>query len=108
MSAKNLYMKNRWRSKTVAFRVSPEEFKEINTLVNLSGLIKQDYLIKRALQKDITVIPSPRIFKALKSELHEVLSELRKIQNNYPQDELLSVINQIAVTLNGFKEEKNG
>ena len=41
MSAKNLDRHNRWRSKTVAFRVSPEEDAQIETAVQLSGLTKQ-------------------------------------------------------------------
>ena len=43
MSAKNLDRHNRWRNKTVAFRVSPDEDREIETAVRLSGLTKQDY-----------------------------------------------------------------
>ena len=43
MSAKNLDNCNRWRNKTVAFRVSPEESERIDKAVRLSGLTKQDY-----------------------------------------------------------------
>lgn len=46
MSAKNLDNHNRWRNKTVAFRVFPEE-EQIETTVRLSGLTKQDYIIRR-------------------------------------------------------------
>ena len=42
MSAKNLDNHNRWRSKTIAFRVSPEENEQIEIAVRLSGLTKQD------------------------------------------------------------------
>ena len=38
--------KNRWRNKTVAFRVSPEEDEQIEAAVRLSGLTKQDYITK--------------------------------------------------------------
>ena len=41
MSAKNLDGHNRWRNKTVAFRVSPEEDAQIETAVRLTGLTKQ-------------------------------------------------------------------
>ena len=41
MSLKNRDEHNRWRNKTVAFRVSPEEDKQIETYVRLSGLTKQ-------------------------------------------------------------------
>ena len=40
---KTLDYKGRWRNKTVAFRVSEEEAKLIDTQVALSGLTKQDY-----------------------------------------------------------------
>lgn len=42
MSLKSLDNKGRWRNKTVAFRVSPEEDERIETAVRLSGLTKQD------------------------------------------------------------------
>ena len=38
MSMKNCDRHNRWRNKTVAFRVSPEEDLQIETFVKLSGL----------------------------------------------------------------------
>jgi|GEM_PF-6891508 len=43
MSAKNVDKYNRFRSITVAFRVSPEEQKELNRAIALSGLPKQEY-----------------------------------------------------------------
>lgn len=48
MSLKNRDEHNRWRNKTVAFRVSPEEDKQIETYVRLSGLTKQDYITRRS------------------------------------------------------------
>ena len=45
MSAKNMDKHNRWRNKTVAFRVSPEEDAQIEMAVKLTGLTKQDYII---------------------------------------------------------------
>ena len=47
MSAKNRDSQGRWRNKTVAFRVSPEEDELIETLVRLSGLTKQEYIVRR-------------------------------------------------------------
>ena len=67
MSLKNCDMKGRWRSKTVAFRVSPEEDAKIERLVALSGLTKQDYIVKRLQNKDIIVIGNPRVHKALRN-----------------------------------------
>jgi len=52
---------NRWRSVTVAFRMSPEENEHLNHLAQLSGMTKQDYIISRLLQKEIVVQKSEGI-----------------------------------------------
>ena len=106
MSAKNLDKQNRFRSKTVAFRVSPEEWEHFETVVKLSGLSKQDYLINRISERDIVVKGNPRVYKALKQELAVVLAELRRIEAGSSVDEeLLNVIELIAVILGGLKGE---
>ncbi len=105
MSAKNLDSKGRFRSRTIGFRVSPEEEKLINSAVALSGLTKQDYIVKRLLCRDVVVQGNPRVYKALKNQLAEVLSELQKIENSSVSDELLETIRLINTTLNGMKGE---
>lgn len=105
MSAKNLDRKNRWRNKTVAFRMSPEEAQQLDTNVRLSGLTKQDYLIRRSLQRDIIVTGNPRVYKALKNEMAKILAELQRIGQCNVSDELLDTIELIAFTLNGLKED---
>ena len=83
--------------------MSPEENNLLDSFVKLSGYTKQGYLINRALQRDIIVDGNPRIHKALKNELAEVLSELQRIKSGDTADEeLLSVITQINTTLFGF------
>lgn len=107
MSAKNLDSKGRFRSRTIGFRVSPEEDKLINSAVALSGLTKQDYIVKRLLNRDVVVQGNPRVYKALKNQLAEVLAELKKIENSSAvNDELLSTIRLITVTLDDMKGEK--
>jgi len=105
MSVKNRDYKNRWRSKTVAFRMSPEEAVELNVLARLSGLTKQDYLIKRVLDKDVVVNGNPRVFKALRNQLSSVLEELRRLESvSTENDELIDLIRYITEILNGLKE----
>lgn len=106
MSAKNLDNKNRWRSKTVAFRMSPEEAQQLDVKVKLSGLTKQDYLIRRSLQQDIVVVGNTRVYKALKDELKNVLTELERIGDFNISDELLETIQLISATLDGLKEDE--
>lgn len=107
---KNLDCKGRWRNKTVAFRVSEEEAKLIDTQVALSGLTKQDYIVRRLQCRDVVVQGNPRVYKALKQELAAVLAELQRIEaGNSMDEELLNVIELIAVILGGLKgEEQNG
>ena len=106
MSSKNRDEHNRWRSKTVAFRVSPEEDAQIERYVQLSGLTKQDYITRRLTHKDVVVQGNPRVFKALRNQLAKVLSELQRIENgNAVNDELLDLIEMIADILGGMKEE---
>ncbi len=103
MSAKNLDKKNRLRSKTVAFRVSPEEWKQFETAAELSGLNKQDYLISRIYERDIIVQGNPRVYKALSNHLQDVLVELKRKEPI--SDELLETINLITITLKGLGNE---
>ena len=109
MSAKNLDNKNRWRNRTIAFRVSEEENEQINIAVKLSGLSKQDYITRRLLCKDIVVQGNPRVYKALKDTMAEVLEELRRIASgDNVSGELLDTISQINTTLYGLKREVEG
>ena len=107
---RTLDYKGRWRNHTVAFRVSDEEAKLLNDLVALSGLTKQDYITRRLLCRDVVVQGNPRVYKALKQELAAVLAELQRIEaGNSMHEELLNVIELIAVILGGLKgEEQDG
>ena len=80
MSAKNLDKHNRWRNKTVAFRVSPEEDAQIETAVKLTGLTKQDYIIRRLLERDVVVQGNPRVYKALRDQLAAVLEPFVRLE----------------------------
>lgn len=109
MSAKNLDNHGRWRSKTVAFRVSPEENEQLEIAVRLSGLTKQDYITHRLLNRDIVVQGNPRVYKALREQFSAVLDELRRIENGTQiNDELLEIINLISEIMYGMKEDFNG
>ena len=106
MSLKNLDRHNRWRNKTVAFRVSPEEDEQIETAVRLSGLTKQDYITRRLLCRDVVVQGNPRVYKALRNELAAVLDELRRIEAGGAVDgELMETIELIAAIMDGMRED---
>lgn len=103
---KSLDSHGRWRQKIVAFRVSDEEAKIIDNKVALSGLTKQDYILRRLCEKEITVYGNPKVYIALKTKLNDVYEELKRISDaSEVNDVLLEVIELIAVTMNGMKEE---
>lgn len=109
MSAKNRDNHNRWRSKTIGFRVSPEENEQIEIAVRLSGLTKQDYITRRLLCKDVVVQGNPKVYKALRNQLAAVLAELERIEaGSGVDDKLLDTIELISVILGEMKgEEQN-
>jgi len=103
---KTLDAKGRWRSLTVAFRMSPEENTELNTRVHVSGLTKQDYIIRRLQCRDVVVQGNPRVYKALRNELTAVLEELRRVEAGKAiRDELIDTIEMIADIMGGMKED---
>ncbi len=68
----------------MSFRVSPEEWVDIERLVRLSGMSKQDYIIHRLHEKEINVTANPRVVKAMKNELRAVVevSTARKLDDD--------------------------
>lgn len=106
MSAKNRDNHNRWRNKTVAFRVSPEEADLLDTYVNLSGLTKQDYITRRLLDQTVVVQGNPRVYKALRDRMSEILKELQRIENgSMMNDDLLNIIQFISRIMDGMQRE---
>ena len=79
MSAKNVDGKGRLRSKIVSFRMSPEEANLLDGFVLILGINKQDYLINRALQRDVIINYSPRLEVGIKKELIALCSELKRV-----------------------------
>ena len=103
---RNLDKQGRWRNKTVSFRMSKEEVILLDNLVSLSGLTKQDYIIKRLFCKDIVVVGNTRIYKALKNQMEQLCIELKKLTNgNEIDDVTTSTIQFINQILQGMKEE---
>ena len=106
MSLKNRDNHNRWRNKTVAFRVSPEEDTQIEAFVKLSGLTKQEYIIRRLTDREITVVGNPRVYKALRDQMKLIYQELQRLAvDEDVSPDLLETLQMVALTLNGLKEE---
>lgn len=95
---------NRTRNVVVAFRVKPQEGKLINEAIQLSGQTKQDYLLSRALKREVNVQGNPRVYKALRNRLDAVYAELCRIEAGTGVDpDLLAIIRMMAEILDGLK-----
>ena len=103
---KNLDKQGRWRNKTVSFRMTNEEVKLLDNLVSLSGLTKQDYIIKRLLCKDVVVVGNTRVYKALKNHMEQIFTELKRLSTIQEIDDVTtSTIQFIGQILRDIKEE---
>ena len=98
MSERRTDQNGRWRNKVVAFRMSPEEDEQLEQLVRLSGLSKQDYIIQRLLCREIKVYPNPRVYKALKQQIGELGQILREKESI--SEEIQDLL-QLIVTMMG-------
>ena len=103
---KNLDPKGRWRNRNVGFRVSEKEAKLLDDLVELSGLAKQDYILRRLLNREIVVQGNPKVFKALKHQMEQIYEELKRLEAvSDDNEELLIVVEMVATIMKVMEEE---
>ena len=94
---------NCYRSQTIAFRVSPEENKQINIAVSLSGMTKQDYITYKLLDRTINVKASCKVHRAVYDRLTEVLEQLKRLNDGREiDDELMDNILLITRLVDGL------
>ena len=106
MSVKNRDNQGRWRSKTIAFRVTPEEYAQIGTFAALSGMTKQDYIICRLTDRDVVVMGNPRVHKALKHQMEELIQEIRRLADaSELSAEMVTVLEYMTRIYDGMKTE---
>ena len=67
----------RKRSKTMAFRCTPEECKLICEMAAWSGMNRQDYIVAKLTDTQVEVKPSVSVQKALKDSMAELTKEVR-------------------------------
>lgn len=108
MSKRNQDNHNRFRSKTIAFRVSPEEDEQINIAVSLTGMTKQDFIISKLLDRRIYVQANCKIHRAVYDRLTELLAQLYRLNNSSEiNDELLDNITLVSNLIDGLYIENN-
>lgn len=98
---------DRARSITVAFRVTKEMSKRIDLMAAMSGLTKQDYIMSKLCDMEVTVVPSPRALKALRDEVREVCKQLNRLRKgDNPSEHLLETCDLLADVMLGLRGDE--
>ena len=107
MSEKSKDPKNRWRSTTVAFRISPEENQELETRVKLCGFrTRQEYIIQSVLHQKVVATGNPLMLVQFRKNLHNIEVGLRRINGvEELEEEFLTPIRTMVEILEAFWKE---
>ena len=106
---RTLDQQGRWRSVTVGFRMSPEENEDLDARVRLSGLTKQDYITQRLQCRDVVVNGNPRVYKALRNQMADILTELHRLERaGDAGEEFLSLLRLVVEIMGGMKGTQDG
>lgn len=101
MACKN---EDRARPMTIAFRATKEMNERLNLMVAMSGLTKQDYIMSKLCDMEITVVPSPRALKAMRDEMREVCRQLNRLRKgDNPSEHLLETCDLLADVMHGLR-----
>lgn len=105
----NCYDHNRVRSKTIAFRITPELNEQINLIVAASGMTKQDYITSKLLDLEVTIVPSTYTYAALRNEMREVCRQLNRIRSGCePSERLLGLCERLSDLFLGLRCDDAG
>ena len=96
---------NRYRNVNVGFRVTPQEAEEIHRAALLSGMKKQDYILKRLRNQEVVVVPNSRLYKLIIEQTEYLATELGKLIRSGKKidPEFKATVELLVTTLNGMK-----
>ena len=108
MSEKIKDDKNRWRNRTVGFRVSPEEWEQLERKVKLCGFQKkQDYIMQCLMCHKVIAQGNPLMLTQFRKELREIRDELRRIDSiSGVDEEFFTPLYAMLEILEAFKENE--
>ena len=98
----------RVRPVTIGFRVTREQNAEIDELVAISGMTKQDYIVKRLECEEIIAKPSSRLYKALRDDMRLVYRELaRLVDGGCPDERIVKLAESLAVVFTAVGSDED-
>lgn len=116
--------KNRYRNTTVSFRVTPEERRQLEARIKVSGMPKGEYFIQSLLHQEINIVVGKYQSDRLSLELKRLKEQLNKLDTGDDEQTvdllkkckaLLNELYKLAVQdsdeeleISDFTTEKNG
>ena len=98
--------KGRWRNKYVTFRVSEEEAQMIDHMVSISGLKKQDYIVRKLTNRDVVVYGNPKVYKALRNRMEDITTELKRLSIlDESNEEMVILIKEIFTIMDRMRRD---
>ena len=102
----NSTRKPRPTDRTLTFRASAREKREMDYESEICGILKMDYLRTRSFGDVVEVKRSPKVYIGIKKHMLQAAEELKAaVTAEEISDELLQKIRFIETVLNGLKED---
>ncbi len=99
--------KNRRRSLTVSFRVSPEEHRQLEARIKVSGMPKGQYFIESLLHQNLSIAIGKYQSDRLSLEFKKLRETLENISDNKETEELLKDCKALLIELKNIVNCKN-
>ena len=103
--------KNRTRSKTVGFRLTPEEYRQLEYRIKIAGLLKNEFMVRCVLDQPICIRIGKFESDRLSVEIKQLKEALQKVVVSDDAIHLLlecrSLLEQVILITNGASKEKS-
>ena len=100
----------RERKVTIGFRCSPADALLIDRLVSMSGMTKQNYIMAKLSDHEITATPNVRMLKGLQDAAKDIFLELRRIRKgsevSAETEAAITVLAGILKDLGAYNEDE--
>lgn len=91
--------KNRFRNKTVSFRVSPEEAKKLEARIKVCGMSKGEYFIQSLLHNGISIAVGKYQSDRLSLELRRLREYLQELESGCNNEEMVVILLECKAVL---------
>lgn len=96
--------KDRFRNKTISFRVSPEEARRLEARIKVCGMPKGEYFIQSLLYNNISIVVGKYQSDRLSLELRRLKDELYSMDGNIVDDHANTLLEECKALLDEIQK----